>query len=85
MDATRFGNRSTGRLVPVTGGKAFVPDPMPPAGWAMDDELWCALVEAKSRLMLLEGSFSQGLTAFGSFTSSVPNSVTSGARAAPAR
>lgn len=58
MDRTAFTERMHGRLVPVGSGWGFIPEPLPPpsAIWRMDDELWSALVEAKSRLMLVEGA-----------------------------
>lgn len=58
MDRSAFGKKSHGRLVRVGTGSGFVPGALPPPDriWSMDDEQWGALVEAKSSLMLVEGS-----------------------------
>lgn len=58
MDRTPFGKRSHGRLVRIGPGYAFVPISLPPPKrhWAMDDEQWTLLLEARSLLMLAEGA-----------------------------
>lgn len=57
MDASRFTDSRTGRLVRITtsGGRdwAFIPDPLPPE-WDFPSELWPLLSEAKVKLARLD-------------------------------
>jgi len=60
MDITKFGDRKTGKLLPIRlhsqeKDTAFVPDPLPPQ-WEFDPLLWPLLAEAKQALGLLDGT-----------------------------
>jgi Fic family protein len=54
----RFGHSSPGRLVPLSGlpdlSVAFLPDFLPPS-WPWPNELWPALLEARTALARLDG------------------------------
>ncbi len=56
MDAAKFTDKRTGRLVPIQrpDDVAFIPNPLPPA-WNFDGGLWPALAEAKRDLGELNG------------------------------
>ncbi len=58
MDATKFTEMKTGRLVPITTStgpdRAFVPDGIPP-NWPLPPDLVPKLVEARTALALLDG------------------------------
>jgi len=57
MDASRFTDSKTGRLVPISlpEGRdwAFIPDPLPPT-WEFPAELWPLLAEAREHLARLD-------------------------------
>ena len=55
MDVRKFKETTPGRIVPIDGGEhAYVPNPLPPK-WKFPERLWPLLLEAKEKLMLLEG------------------------------
>ena len=55
MDIRKFKESTPGRIVPIDGGEhAYVPNPLPPK-WKFPEKLWPLLLEAKEKLMLLEG------------------------------
>ena len=55
MDIRKFKETTPGRIVPIDGGEhAYVPNPLPPK-WKFPEKLWPLLLEAKEKLMLLEG------------------------------
>lgn len=55
MDSGRFGIKSPGILVPISGSEhAFVPDRLPPQ-WEFSVSLWPILADAKAKVALLEG------------------------------
>lgn len=57
MDQTRFTDKKTGQLVPISTPQgpdvAFVPDPLPP-DWEFPIRLWPLLAEAKEQLARLD-------------------------------
>lgn len=60
MDISKFTEKITGKLVPITTlqnekDHAFIPNPLPPQ-WTFDHTLWPLLVEARSSLSLLDGT-----------------------------
>ena len=55
MDATLFGEASSGRTIPTSyGDHAFIPNPLP-AKWGFPIRLWPLLAEAKHQVGILEG------------------------------
>jgi Fic/DOC family N-terminal len=55
MDIRKFKESTPGQIVPIDGGEhAYVPNPLPPK-WKFPEKLWPLLLEAKEKLMLLEG------------------------------
>lgn len=58
MDIDLFTGQKTGELIRIGSGRgdwAFVPDPLPPAGWEFSAGLWPLLAEARDRLGTLNG------------------------------
>ena len=61
MDKQEFTDKATGKLVPLTGGKAdvshaFIPDPLPPKEWDWPSTLWPLLVDARACLASFDGT-----------------------------
>lgn len=56
MDPTIFQPNAPGTVIPIGNGEyAFVPNPLPPAGWTFPPDLWPLLADAKQQLGILEG------------------------------